>query len=542
MTIKCKAGLFASWGLFICAAVAAPQVPILSVAVSNGDARVQWQGEGGVNYELQSSPDAFFRINSLKFFMGNGAALSEAAVLSRQTSGFWRVRAYTNSAGIGVATSGVYAGKLIHYDSNGTAVPLRAFGVDYYDAFLRYLRDTNDTTFIQGFQYLRAHDIPAARVPVAYSPNDWDLYFTNKTEFYRRLDYFISQAEQHDVGLILDCFWRVVSVGEIVNKAVTSGYLVPGTDFTPPDPLNTDINTNATYAEYKRALGRPDSGSNAFITYFTREIVTRYAGSPAIWGWEFGNEYNNGVDHPSLSGIRTCHTPVSGDMLPDTTTNLTILPEWTGPDDLTHDDVQTAKQNFANTVRSIDTWRLILSGDARPRTSAYHNWTEHKFTKDSRAQLAVMLPIDNPAPVNTVTIHFYPSQPTDTKDEVYFTDSPLTNAWMTGQYVELMDYFATNSALIGRPLVVGEWGGIGDGTTEDEKTTFNRLMQALIDSGVQLSMMWNFDSRQSAASNTWWIQTGMVSGYPASPKLYQITNDDPDLWDLEQANRTYGSW
>jgi len=108
--------------------------------------------------------------------------------------------------------------------------------------------------------------------------------------------------------------------------------------------------------------------------------------------------------------------------------------------------------------------------------------------------------------------------------------------------VELMDYFATNSALIGRPLVVGEWGGIGDGTTEDEKTTFNRLMQALIDSGVQLSMMWNFDSRQSAASNTWWIQTGMVSGYPASPKLYQITNDDPDLWDLEQANRTYGSW
>ena len=89
---------------------------------------------------------------------------------------------------------------------------------------------------------------------------------------------------------------------------------------------------------------------------------------------------------------------------------------------------------------------------------------------------------------------------------------------------------------------MGEWGAIGDGTTADEKTTFNRFMQALIDAQVQLSLLWTFDTRNTGMTNQWWIQTGQISGYPASPKLYMITNADPALWDLEQANQTYGAW
>ncbi|MGE4489830.1 MAG: hypothetical protein AB7E95_09835, partial [Kiritimatiellales bacterium] len=57
-----------------------------------------------------------------------------------------------------------------------TPVPLRAFGVNYYDAFLRYLSNSNDTTFVQGFKYLHDHHIPVARVVAApYYPMDWRI-------------------------------------------------------------------------------------------------------------------------------------------------------------------------------------------------------------------------------------------------------------------------------------------------------------------------------------------------------------------------------
>jgi len=475
--------------------------------------------------------------------MGRGGALPVDTAFDGQSSKFWRVRASNQSTGIGVATEGAYAGKLVHYDQSGNQVLLRAFGVNYYDAFLRYLRNSNDTTFVEGFSYLQEHKIPVIRVMAAgYSPKDWLLYFTNKQEYYRRLDYFVAQAEQYGVGLIVDSFFSITTVGEIVDDAVAAGILTPGVNFVPDNPLNIDINGVPTYAEYTRDLGRPDSGSNEFISYYMREVVSRYAGSPAIWGWEFSNENNNMVDHPELKLTRKRDTG-NGMTLPSTSLDTNVLPAWTGPDDLTRADVAVAKANFASTIRSIDTWRLIMSGDSRPRTAAYHNWKFHNWRMDNRAELAQVLPVDNPAPMDTVTVHIYSQNPSTNSTEIYFpTNNPITLQWLTGQYKELFDYFIQESTTLSRPLIIGEWGTTGDGTTADEKTTFHRFMQALIDSGVQISLLWDFDSRNNQMTNTWWIQTGMVPGYPESPKLYQITNTDTNLWDLEQVNRTYGSW
>lgn len=429
-----------------------------------------------------------------------------------------------------VATSGEHAGKLVRYNAAGNPVVLKVFGVNYQTAFLRYIDDVNDTSFIAGFEYLRDHHIPVARVLAAgFWPKDWNLYFADKTEYFRRMDYFIAQAEQHGIGLILSLFWSVDTLGELVDDAVVAGYLTPGVDFVPPTPLNRDEFGAETYDEYKRAMGRPDSGSNAFIALYTREMVERYRNSPAIWGWELGNEYNLKVDHPMVPNgrVRWGGSAVQGMSLADSNTNLVEVPAWTGPDDLVRADVLVPKTNFAQTVRSIDPWRLITSGDAKSMRSAYHNMTEHTWTVDSRAEHAQVLPVDNPAPMDTVSVHIYPAKP-GADPQIYFTDDPVTNSWVTGQYKELLDYFMAESAALRRPLIVGEWGGIGDGTTADEKTTFHRYMQALIDSGVQLSMLWNFD-------NTWLNQPDYWVN-PGTPKEYQLTNEDPDLWDLEQAN------
>lgn len=531
-----RPGWIATQVLIALAALASPQPPVLSLewspAAAAAQPRVEWQGEGGVNYELQGSPTVRFEPGSSKFFLGRNETASADVNPGDPTSRFWRVRALPHLTGVGVSTSGLHAGKLVSYGAPGGPVPLRAFGVNYYDAFLRYLKDSNDTSFVQGFAYLQAHKIPVARVLAAgFWPSDWNLYFTNRTEYYRRLDYFIGQAEQHGVGLILDCFWSPTTVGEIVDDAVAAGCLVPGRDFAPDEPRNLDLGGNPTYAEYKRALGRKDSGSNAWIAYYTGELVRRYAASPAVWGWEFGNEYNLSVDHPNMTAMRVCRIPSTGMILPQTSTNLTALPAWTGPDDLIRSDVETAKTNFAQTVRSVDTWRLIMSGDSMPRPSAWHNWTAHTWTRDSRSQMAQVLPVDNPRPMDTVTLHVYP----DASPTLYFSDTPVTNVWLTGQYKELLDYFAGKSAALTQALVVGEWGATGDGTTADEKATFHRLMQALIDSGVQLSLLWDFDNKNAGQTASWWVNPGTL-------KEYQLTNDDPSLWDLEQANRTHGAW
>ena len=360
-----------------------------------------------------------------------------------------------------VPTSGEHAGKLVRYDDAGNPVLLKAFGVNYQTAFSRYIDDVNDTSFIAGFDYLRDHNIPVARVMAAgFWPNDWNLYFTDKTEYFRRMDYFIAQAEQHEIGLILDLFWSTDVLGELVDDAVVAGYLTPGVDFVPPSPLNLDEFGAETYDEYKRAMGRPDSGSNAFIELYTSEMVERYKNSPAIWGWEFGNEYNLHVDHPQvpLKRVRKGGAATQGMTLADSNTNLVELPAWSGPDDLVRADVLVAKTNFANTVRSIDPWRLITSGDAKSMRSAYHNWTEHTWTTDSRAEHALILPVDNPAPMDTLSVHIYPGKP-GVDPEIYFPDdNPVTLGWVDGQYKELLDYFMAESAALGLPLIVGEWG------------------------------------------------------------------------------------
>jgi hypothetical protein len=429
-----------------------------------------------------------------------------------------------------VAQTGEYAGKLVRYDDDGTPRLLHAFGVNYYDAFLRYLNDENDTSFVEGFEYLRDHSIPVARVLAAgFWPTNWSLYFSDAEAYFQRLDFFFAEAERCGVGLIVDCFWSASTIGELVDDAVEAGCLVPGVDFVPVDPLNTNVYGEATCAEYKTALGRPDSGSVALIRRYTRELVERYAASPAVWGWEFGNEYNNEVDYPNITVMRDRPDgPAQGMMLAETTSDKAVLPAWTGPDDLIRADVLVAKQVFADTVRSIDTWRLIMSGDTHPRTSAYHNWTVHSWTKDTRAEMAQVLPVDNPARMDTVTVHIYPKGP-DAGADIYFTDTPVTNEWLTGQYKELLDCYAEESAALGRPLIVGEWGVKGDGTTADEQATFHRMMQALIDSNVQLSLLWDFDNQNAGQTEEWWVN-------PGTDKEYQLTNEDPEVWDLEQAN------
>jgi hypothetical protein len=248
-------------------------------------------------------------------------------------------------------------------------IPYRGVGVNYPDAFLRPLKDPKDETYRDDFRKLAANDIPFARVlACGFSANDYQLYLQDKENYFKLLDGVVQAAEESNVGLIADLFWVSYTVPDLVGES-------------------------------RDQWGNSQSKTRQFMRTYTREIVSRYVNSPAIWGWEFGNEYSHSVD------------------LPDAWRNLPPVDprlgrkRSRGPNDtLTSAIFTTALSDFARTVRAIDDHRILVTGNAIPRFSAYHMQTGSRGP-DSLEQWATMLLRLNPGSFNPVCIHTSPTSP-----------------------------------------------------------------------------------------------------------------------------------
>ena len=244
--------------------------------------------------------------------------------------------------------------------------PCRAIGVNYFDAFSRTLHDPNDTSYDAGFRTLADNGIPFARfMCTGFWPAEMSLYLEDKAKYFELLDGVVRSAEKHGAGLIPSLFWYLPAVPDLVHE--------------PCDQW-----------------GNPDSKTHEFMRTYTREVVTRYLNSPAIWAWEFGNEYNLDADLPNAKE----HLPP---ILPQLGTPATRSDR----DILTHEMVRTAFREFAREVRKHDPHRMISTGNSIPRPSAWHQMHEGTWTKDSPEQFAEMLRGDNPDPVDTISVHVY---------------------------------------------------------------------------------------------------------------------------------------
>jgi Cellulase (glycosyl hydrolase family 5) len=210
-------------------------------------------------------------------------------------------------------------------------VPYRGVGVNYTDAFFRPLRHPGDESYRDDFRKLGANHIPFARIAACGFPaSDYQLYLQDKEKYFKLLDGVVKAAEEANVGLIADLFWVSYTVPDLVG-------------------------------EPRNQWGNSQSKTRQFMRTYTREVVSRYVNSPAIWGWEFGNEYNNSVDLPDAWRNLPPVNPHQG-----TTRSR-------GPDDtLTTEILTSALSDFARTVREIDGHRILLTGNSIPRFSAYH--------------------------------------------------------------------------------------------------------------------------------------------------------------------------
>lgn len=307
--------------------------------------------------------------------------------------------------------------------------PFRGIGVNYYDAFARTLGADAPTNYDAGFRELAVRKIPFARFSAGgYWPREWALYQTNRAEYFARLDRVVKSAERHGIGLIPSCFWHLSTVPDLVGE-----------------PCNRWGDTN--------------SRTIAFMRDYTRQLVTRYAASPAIWGWEFGNEYNLAADLPNAAEHRPPIQPRLG--TPD---------RRTVEDELTHLAVRVALREFALEVRKHDPRQIIISGNATPRPSAWHQARERSWQADTPEQFAEMLAADNPSPINTLSIRAY-DQATDV--------GRLNQALAVAKTVK-------------QPLFVGEFGVPGD-TTETSKQQFAGMLAAIETNRVPISALWVFD-------------------------------------------------
>jgi len=336
----------------------------------------------------------------------------------------------------------------ISVNDEGTLVrdgrPYRAIGVNYFDCFGRTLRDPADRSYENGFAELEKLGIPFARIMACgFWPSDMRLYQQDKAAYFRLLDGVVQSAEKHNVGLIMSLFWNSATVPDLVGES-------------------------------RNQWGNANSKTIGFMRTYIGDLVQRYVNSPAIWGWEFGNEFALDADLPNAASHRPPVVPSVG-----TPTTRTAA------DDVTHEIVRAAFMEFAREVRRHEPKRLIISGNSVPRATAWHQWREHNWKKDSPEQYTQMLLGDNPDPMNVISIHAYDD----------FDVAPSLQIARAAK----------------KPLFVGEFGA--SGADDDAREKFLLMLKSIEENPVPLAALWVYDYR--AQDNKWNVTA-------SNPRSYQL--------------------
>ncbi|MDD2600556.1 MAG: cellulase family glycosylhydrolase [Kiritimatiellae bacterium] len=312
-------------------------------------------------------------------------------------------------------------------------------GVNYFSLFYRSLKKRDDLSYVEGLEALAEAGIPFVRfMACGFWPVDWELYLNDKEGYFSQLDAVVSCAERNQIGLIPSLFWNMATVPDIVGE-----------------PMDQ--------------LGDPGSKTIAFIRQYTSEIVQRYKDSPAIWGWEFGNEYNLHVDLPNASSHR-----------PPIWRNLKTASTRSERDEVSAEMMLTAYGEFATTVHQYDKHRVLITGNSIPRPSAWHNSKEKSWKVDSREEFAAVLQRDNPDPFSMLCVHVYPRE----------------NNQYSGGFGNLADLVAGLQAIsvkAEKPLFIGEFGATRELGASQERKLFSEIVAALETNRVALSALWVFD-------------------------------------------------
>ena len=149
-------------------------------------------------------------------------------------------------------------------------------------------------------------------------------------------------------------------------------------------------------------------------------------------------------------------------------------------DELEFRQLRVAMQIFAETVRTLDSTRVIFTGNAAPRRSAWHNVNEDSWSPDSRAHFGEILLRDNPAPIDSITIHAY--------------HDPEGYPGTTKTIDEFLGAANALARWAHKPLFLGEFGvSTQIGTREKQQAALQEFLEAIRRHRVPLAAFWVFD-------------------------------------------------
>ncbi len=317
--------------------------------------------------------------------------------------------------------------------------PYRGIGVNYFSAFIRTLARQDDLSYKRGMAALREKTIPFIRfTPNGFWAAEWSLYMKDRPRYFALLDEFVREAEQREIGLIPSFFWFFATVPDVVGEPVDQ-------------------------------WGNPASKTHALMREYVADVVGRYKDSPAIWAWEFGNEYRLHVDLPGAEQGKPHVSPKLG-----TPTTRTAR------DKLDRAAAECAQREFARVVRRIDPHRLLVTGDAMVRNCAFHLMTERRWDLDTPAQTAAMLLRDTPDPYDGISIHLYPVR------DWHFFDPPIDLA-------DLLAICRDVSVASGKPLFVGEFGASEELGAEKVRSYVTKMLDAIVSLRIPLAALWVYD-------------------------------------------------
>lgn len=334
----------------------------------------------------------------------------------------------------------VEAGRLLLPEGRAAAI-----GLNYFDGFRRLLdvdtpKDKRDG-YIEGFRILAAHEIPFVRFTACgFFPDELRLYRDDPAAHFDLLDGFVREAEKTGVGLVPSLFWAFFAVPDLVGEPI-------------------------------QAWGDATSRTRDFMRRYTRDVVTRYRDSSAIWAWEFGNEYLLEADIPNLN---TANHWVKVYGMPKTRTDA---------DRLRTADAIAAYREFAELVRSIDPVRPITTGNTVPRTSSWHLQHGRDWKPDSAEQSEEFIRDSNPDPHDLISVHVY----WDFQDNGHYFPAhrPIR------EKLEILQAIAARTQ---KPLWLGEFGADPKSSPEERRRQTEQFVALIEETRVPLSALWVFDS------------------------------------------------
>jgi hypothetical protein len=341
------------------------------------------------------------------------------------------------------------------------SVPFSGVGVNYYSAFERVLYNVNNSaSYDNGFKILKDFKIPFVRLDISgYWPIYTQLFFNNRTEYFNMLDGVVNSALRNNIGLIPTFFWTIFTYSDLAGERLDQIAV-------------TESNTRQRMRE------------------FATEVINRYKKSTAIWAWEFGNEWNLGVDLPNGASFLPTLTALGNPATRDPVR-----------DDLSTDIMLPALVEFGNIAKQLDPKRPISTGHSLPRPSQWHQdqWKRgllpigSMWDTDTNAEAEEITLRHNPIPYDFVSYHYY-----------YSDISRLAN------YTN----YAKNA---GRVPFVGEFG-----TEPAQETSFLTLLST-VTANAPIGAVWVYD-RPAYNLN------GTIASFSNDP--YNITSTNNRSWML----------